>query len=74
MIPGPVCSHYWPRLKRACDAGLRAPHDCDGCPAYYDGSDFLGLSPEDDNRRDGWRATRERSLPHAHFRAPMEAT
>ena len=67
MITGPVCSHFWPRLERQCDAGLRAPEDCHGCPAYYDGSAFLGVDEVDQERVLRWTALRER-LPAAHFR------
>ena len=67
MIPGPICTHYWPRLRHQCAAGLSAPQDCHGCPAYYDGSAFLGVADEDRERVLRWTALRER-VPVAHFR------
>jgi hypothetical protein len=56
MIPAPICTHFWPRLRRKCDAGLRAPEDCEGCPAYYDGEVYLGVSIDDVERVKAWRA------------------
>lgn len=38
------------------DAGLRAPHDCEGCPAYYDGSDMIGSEPSEARRVSEWAA------------------
>lgn len=68
MIPGPICTHFFPRLRRKCDAGLRAPHDCAGCPAYYDGESFMGVGEDDAERARAWAEIRNRRLPRAVFR------
>jgi hypothetical protein len=73
MIPGPVCTHFWPALRRQCDAGLRAPHDCSGCPAYYDGTSFMGLDEGDQKRRDEWATARAESIPRAHFKGEVRS-
>ena len=65
MIPGPVCLHFFPGLRRQCDAGLRAPHDCGRCPAYHDGTPYLGTSETDQQRERAWGGGR---VPRAHFR------
>lgn len=72
MIPGPLCLHFWPGLRTRCDAGLRAPHDCHGCPAYWDGTPFLGVGSADVERERQWAALRE-PLPQAHFRGQQRA-
>lgn len=68
MIPGAICLHYFPELRRGCDAGLSAPSDCHLCPAYADGSQYLGISPEDQARCQRWADLRQPSTPRAHFR------
>jgi hypothetical protein len=68
MIPAQICTHFFPRLRRKCDAGLSAPTDCHGCPAYYDGTDFLGLSLDDIDREKAWAQARGERLPRAVFR------
>jgi hypothetical protein len=67
MIPGALCLHYWPGLRSSCDAGLRAPADCHGCPAYHDGTPYLGVSQTDSERERRW-SDLHRSPPHAYFR------
>jgi len=62
MIPGPICYHFEPRLRERCAAGLRAPHDCEGCPAYLDGTREVGLTDHDQTRIDGWAAAHRGDL------------
>lgn len=71
MIPAAVCTHFWPVLTRGCDAGLRAGRDCAGCPAYNDGTAYLGVDAVDKERSDEWARMVNRRLPHAHFREYM---
>jgi hypothetical protein len=59
VIPAGVCLHYWPRLARQCDAGLRAPADCHGCPAYCDGTRHLEPGGDDQERAQKWGALRQ---------------
>ena len=68
MIPAGVCSHFFPRLRRGCDANLHAPRDCHGCPAYYDGEAFLGVSLDDIERTKEWARIKDARLPRAVFR------
>ena len=74
MIPGPVCSHFWPGINRQCDAGLRAPRDCAGCPAYCDGTAFMGPDELDERRRAAWNEARGESVPHAHFKGEIRSS
>lgn len=67
---GPMCVHWWPRLRGRCDAGHRAPTDCQACAAYYDGSAFLGVSPTDIERQKTWDEAR-RPPPRAVFRGQV---
>jgi hypothetical protein len=66
MSPGKLCIHYFPSLRTSCDAGLRAPRDCHGCPAYYDGTPYLGMTDVDTQRERLW--AQAFSTPQAHFR------
>lgn len=68
MIPASICVHFFPALHRRCDAGLRAPDDCHGCPAYYDGRPYLGVDQTDQERERHWSEARAPATPRAHFR------
>lgn len=71
MIPATICSHFWPVLRQRCDAGLRAPADCDACPAYHDGTPYLGPEPSEARRVSEWAALRSGPrmyTPQAWFR------
>lgn len=69
MIPEPICNHFWPTSRTGCDAGLRAPNDCYGCPAYYDGSVYLDADGHDAERAQAWAEARgQQRLPRATFR------
>lgn len=62
-----VCIHYFPSLPRGCDAGLHSPQDCHGCPAYLDGTPYLGPDLGDADRVAGWSFVHDQ-VPVAHFR------
>jgi len=52
-----LCTHFFPSIpRRHCDAGMMAPLDCAGCPAYFDASDMI--SEEDAGRVREWEKIR----------------
>jgi hypothetical protein len=61
--------HYWPGIRHGCDAGLRATRDCHGCPAYHDGTPYLGTSESDAERQRCWETAF--ATPQAHFRGQI---
>lgn len=67
MIPGPICMHFEPALRRGCVAGLSAPSDCHGCPAYHNGEPYLGMAPADQVRSAAWDKARSAPI-YAHVR------
>lgn len=73
MTPKALCIHFFPRIRGACDAGHRAPDECGGCPAYMDGTPYLGVDVEDQERGAAWWAHRSQAerVPRAIFRQDL---